>query len=161
MDEIYERYSQIVFHFLYVRCRERELAEDLMQETFLRALEAIDSYNASCKISTWLCQIAKHLLYQHWEKNNRARLEELEEELEASNDTEQQAIARLELMDVWDRLQSLPADMKKVIELRVLGDLSYKEIGEMLGKSENWARVTFYRGKVILIKEVLHGEDEM
>ena len=153
MDEIYKRYSQIVFHFLYIRCRDSELAEDLMQETFLRALEAIDSYDASCKISTWLCQIAKHLLYQHWEKNNRARLEELEEELEASNDTERQAIARLELMDVWDKLQALPADMKKVIELRVLGDLSYKEIGEMLGKSENWARVTFYRGKLILMKE--------
>ena len=153
MDEIYKRYSQIVFHFFYIRCRDLELAEDLMQETFLRALEAIDSYDASCKISTWLCQIAKHLLYQHWEKNNRARLEELEEELEASNDTERQAIARLELMDVWDKLQALPADMKKVIELRVLGDLSYKEIGEMLGKSENWARVTFYRGKLILMKE--------
>lgn len=160
MDEIYQRYSQIIFHFLYVRCKDSELAEDLMQDTFLRALEAIDTYDASCKISTWLCQIAKHLLYQHWEKSNRARLEELDEELEASNDTEQHAIARLELTDVWDRLQSLPPDMRKVIELRVLSDLSYKEIGGMLGKSENWARVNFYRGKRLLM-EVWHGKDEM
>lgn len=161
MDEIYKRYSQIVFHFLYARCKNPELAEDLMQETFLKALEAIDSYDASCKMSTWLCQIAKHSLYQYWAKSNRARLEELEDELEASNDTERQAITRLELMDVWDRLQSLPMEMRKVIELRALSDLPYKEIGEILGKSENWARVTFYRGKLILLKEAWHGEDEM
>ena len=66
MDELYRQYSQILFHFLYTRCQDRELAEDLMQETFLKALESLDSYDGSCKLSTWLCQIGKHLLYQHW-----------------------------------------------------------------------------------------------
>lgn len=159
MEEIYKRYSQVVYHFLYVKCGNPELAEDLMQETFLRALEAIESYDESCKISTWLCQIAKHLLYQYWEKNNKARLQELEEtqeaDLKASDDTEQKVMLRLELMDVWDRLQKLPSDMRQVMELRAISDMSYKEIGEMLGKSENWARVTFYRGKMILVKEAV------
>ena len=154
MNELYQQYSQIIYYFLYIRCHDPMLAEDLMQETFLKALESIDNYDGSCKISTWLCQIAKHLLYQYWEKNNRAQLDELDEDLESRDDTELQAITKIELMDVWDKVQKLPQDMRRVVELRSLSDLSYKEIGGILGKSENWARVTFYRAKMILMKEV-------
>lgn len=151
MEELYKRHSQIVYHFLYTRCRDPALAEDLMQETFLRAMESIESFNGTCKMSTWLCQIAKHLLYQHWEKGSRMRLEELDEAIQAPGNTEEAAIARVELTDVWDKLQKLSPDMRKVVELRVLGDLPYREIGEMMGKSENWARVTFYRAKLLLL----------
>ncbi|HBA47485.1 MAG TPA: RNA polymerase subunit sigma [Lachnospiraceae bacterium] len=154
MDELYQQYSQIVFQFLYARCHDKSLAEDLMQETFLRAIESLDSYDKSCKLSTWLCQIAKHLLYQHWSKTNRARLEELDETLESAHNTEQHALARVELADVWEKLQTLPPDTRKTVELRVLGGLSYREIGRVLGKSENWARVTFYRAKLILIESI-------
>ena len=161
MDELYTQYSQIVFHFLYTRCKDSALAEDLMQETFLKALEAVGKYDGSCKLSTWLCQIAKHLLYQHWTKTNRAKLEVLDETLVSEQDTERHAIARVELADVWDRLQKFPSDTRKVVELRVLGDLSYREIGNLLGKSENWARVTFYRAKLTLTKEVNYGKDQL
>ena len=161
MEELYRQYSQIVFYFLYTRCKDPLLAEDLMQETFLKAIECIDSYNGSCKISTWLCQIAKHLLYQHWEKSGRVQFEETDTAIKAADNTESHAIARMELTDVWDKLQQLPPDMKKVVEFRVLGDFSYKEIGNMLGKSENWARVTFYRAKMTLIKETGYGKDEL
>lgn len=161
MDELYSQYSQIVFYFLYKRCNDPLLAEDLMQETFLKAIESIDSYDENCKISTWLCQIAKHLLYQHWAKDNRVQLEELDDSYEANTNTEQHAIARIELADVWDKLQKLPLEMKKIVELRVLGDLSYSEIGSMLGISEAKARVTFFRAKMILIKEGNYGKDEL
>lgn len=161
MDEIYRQYSQIVFYFLYKRCKDPLLAEDLMQETFLKAIESIDSYDKSCKISTWLCQIAKHLLYQHWAKDNRVQLEELDESYESDTNTEQQVIACIELADVWDRLQKLPSEMRKVVELRVLGELSYKEIGSMLGMSEAKARVIFFRAKMILIKEGNYEKDEL
>lgn len=156
MDELYQQYSQIVYHFLYSRCQDPALAEDLTQDTFLQAMKSIHTYDGSCKLSTWLCQIAKHLLYRHWEKNNRFRFEELDEGIESENDTQRQAIARIELADVWGRLQSLSPDIRKVVELRVLGDLSYREIGAILGKSENWARVTFYRAKLFLAKEGNH-----
>lgn len=99
-----------------------------------------------------LGQIARHLLYQHWEKTNRARLEELDDTLEAADNTQRQAMARIELADVWERLQLLPEEMKKTVELRVLGSLSFREIGAILGKSENWARVTFHRAKVRLLE---------
>ena len=152
MEELYQQYSQIIYHFLYARCRDPALAEDLMQETFLKALESLHRFDGSCKLSTWLCQIARHLLYQHWEKTNRARLEELDDTLEAADNTQRQAMARIELADVWERLQLLPEEMKKTVELRVLGSLSFREIGASLGKSENWARVTFHRAKVRLLE---------
>jgi len=152
MDELYRQYSQIVYYFLYKKCQDSALAEDLMQETFLKALECLDNYDHSCKLSTWLCQIAKHLLYQHWTRTNRVQLEELDECLESSCDTERQALANIELADVWDKLQALPPDTLKTVELRVLSGLSYLEIGEILGRSENWARVTFYRAKLALIQ---------
>ena len=161
MDELYRQYSQIVFHFLYTKCHNPALAEDLMQETFLKAIESIDTFTGDCKMSTWLCQIAKHLLYQHWHKSSRIVLEEVDDTLESERNTEQEVIAKIELTDVWDKLQTFPADMRKVVELRVLGDLSFREIGSMLGKSENWARVTFHRAKVRLIKEVSYGKDEL
>lgn len=153
MDELYRQNAQIVYHFLYSRCRDRVLSEDLMQETFLQAIKSIDHYDGSCKISTWLCQIAKHLLYQYWARNNRIQLEELDEMMEAANDTERQALGRIELADIWDKLQNLPLEMRRVVQLRALSDLSYKEIGNTLGKSENWARVTFYRAKLVLMRE--------
>lgn len=154
MEEMYQQYSQIVFHFLLSRCRDPVLAEDLTQETFLAALNTIGSYDGSCKLSTWLCQIAKHLLYRHWEKSSRVQFEELDETMESGNDTERQAITRIELEDVWERLQNLSPDMRKAVELRVLGGLSYREIGDMMGKSENWARVTFYRAKLMLANAI-------
>ena len=132
MDELYRQYSQIVYHFLYKKCKDPALAEDLMQETFLKALERLDSYDHSCKLSTWLCQIAKHLLYQHWDKSSRVRLEELDESLQSCQDTQQHAMAKVELADVWDRLQALPPDARRTVELRVLGDLSFREIGDIL-----------------------------
>lgn len=112
-------------------------------ETFLKAIECIDSYNGSCKISTWLCQIAKHLLYQQRKKSGRVQFEETDTTIKAADNTESHAIARMELTDVWDKLQQLPPDMKKVVEFRVLGDFSYKEIGNMLGKNENRPELLF------------------
>ncbi len=153
MDEIFKQNSKIVFCFLYSICRDESLAEDLTQETFLKAIESIHRYDGSCKVSTWLCQIGRHLLYQHWAKAKNYSFVELDETIIARTDTEQQAINRIEISNIWDKVQALPEKMKQVVELRLLSNLAFKEIGQMLGKSENWARVTFYRAKLILIKE--------
>ncbi len=65
MKEIFRQNAKTVYGFLYSLCKDENLAEDLTQETFLKAIESIHRFDGSCKISTWLCQIAKHLLYQH------------------------------------------------------------------------------------------------
>lgn len=153
MDELYRHNAQMVYRFLLSRCRDEQLAEDLTQETFLRAFQSIDRFDGSCKLSTWLCQIARHVLLQHYEKNGKESPTELSEDIPARDDVERQILQRIELEDVFKELQTLPASMRQVVYLRVLEDLSYKEIGAILGKSENWARVNFFRAKEQLLKE--------
>jgi len=158
MDELYQQNAKIVYHFLYSKCHNAQLAEDLTQETFLRAYQSLERYDGSCKVSVWLCQIAKHLFYQYLQKTRREISTETEEEKVAATNTERQVLAKLELIDVLKEMQKLPDKMREVIYLRITGDLSFKEIGEILGQSENWARVNFYRGKEILLKRRIKNE---
>lgn len=152
MDELYKENAKIVFHYLYSICKDEQLTEDLVQETFLQAYKSLERFNGNCKISTWLCQIAKHLLYQYWNKHGKQELIPIDDKLPTENNMEQQILNRIELVDVLRDLHNLPEQMREVMYLRALGDLSYKEIGEIMGKSENWARVTFYRAKEVLLK---------
>lgn len=159
MEELYKQHSRIVYHFIYSMCRDEDLAEELMQETFLKAFESLERFDGSCKISTWLCQIAKHILYQHWSKTNKELVTEMDEQLMAKENTEVQAINRVEIADVWDKLQQMPKEIRQVVTLRVMSDLSFREIGLIIGKSENWARVTFFRAKQQLLKEVRYKNE--
>jgi len=153
MEELYKHNSQMVYRFLFSRCKDAQLSEDLTQETFLRAFQSMERFDGSCKLTTWLCQIAWHVLLQHYEKNGKEAPAELVEDIPARDDVEQQVVQRIELDDVFNKLQTLPASMRNVVYLRALEGLSYKEIGAAMGKSENWARVTFFRAKEQLLKE--------
>ncbi len=158
METLYRENVKIVSHYLYSMCGDVELVKDLTQETFLRAYESLERFDGSCKISTWLCQIAKHLLYQTYAKAGRQVIMEQDETKPAKENTEQTVLNRIELIDCLKELQKLPEQMREVVYLRVMSDLSYREIGEIMGKSENWARVNFYRAKELLLKGC--GRDE-
>lgn len=162
MEELYREYSKIVYRFLLSLCRDVQLAEELTQETFLQAFLSLERFDGSCKLSVWLCQIARHIFYQHLRKTGREVPTEQSRipESEAANNTEQTAVTKLELMDVLKEMQKLAPQMREVIYLRVMGQLSFREIGEIIGKSENWARVTFYRGKEQLLLKRREWERE-
>jgi len=99
MEELYEQNAEIVYRFLYSICKNEQLAEDLTQETFLQAYKSIERFDGSCKISSWLCQIAKHLLYRHYHKTKReipVALDGTEDLfLESSNFDDGRVIAKL------------------------------------------------------------------
>ena len=155
MDKLYQQNARIVYRFLYSVCHDKQLAEDLTQETFLEAYKSIERFDGSCKISSWLCQIAKHLLYRHYQKTKReipVALEGSEEFIPRTPAPDCRIMAKLELMEVFKDMQKLPPAMREVIYLRITGELTFGEIGEIMGRSENWARVSFYRGKEILWK---------
>lgn len=158
LEELYEVYGQLVYRFLLSACRDEALAEDLTQDTFLQAFQSLERFRGECRISTWLCQIARHLYWQHLEKQGGRVPETLDESLPASENTETQAFRRIELAEVLERLEGLPPLMRQTVYLRALEGLPFKEIGGILGKSENWARVTFYRAKEKLIQEAGHEE---
>lgn len=154
MEELYRENVKIVFHYLCSLCHNRDLAEELTQETFLKAYQSIKHYDRNCKISTWLCAIGKNTYYQYLAKNKQEIPCSLETDAPVTELTpEREVLAKIELMDVLKSMQNLPIKMREVMYLRITGALSFKEIGEIMGKSENWARVNYYRGKEKIIKE--------
>lgn len=152
MDLVYRDYAQYVFKFLMTLCMEEHTAEELTQETFYQAVRGANKYDGSCKISTWLCQIAKHLWYQELDRRRRRGTEPLSEVEEAAMaaDTatpEQRVSIKDEKMELFRKIHVLSETEKEVVLLRLTGAFSFAEIGDIVGRTENWARVTFYRAK--------------
>ena len=160
MDEIYEECFETVYKYLFCLTHNSDISEELTQETFYRAVKKIDTYNGKCKISVWLCQIAKHLWYNQCRKNKRIVDTDETFDIEDPQNLEDQFIAGEEKVSLYKKMQNLDEKTREVMYLRITGELSFKEIGEILGKTENWARVTFYRGKSKL-KEVDGNEKGM
>ena len=147
MEQIYKEYARTVYKFLLSRCHSEDLAEELTQETFYQAVKSIDRFDGSCKISVWLCQIAKHLWYRYLEKHKRELPVENLQETETASAAEEAVIDRERQLDLLRQIYHLSPVAREVVYLRIFGDLSFREIGDVLGKTENWARVTFYRSK--------------
>ena len=149
-EDLYERHARQVFRYLFSITGEQDTAEELTQETFYQAVRSIDRFNGSCKVSVWLCQIAKHLWYQHLRK--RKPEEPLPEDGLPGPSAEEDVLTRQGHLDLLRQIHALPPSTREVVYLRAFGGLSFREIGDVLGRTETWARVTFYRGKEALRK---------
>lgn len=150
LHDAYARHARTVYHFLLSQCGDADLAEELTQETFYQAVRSIGRYDGGCKLSVWLCQIAKHLWYQHLRRQKR--LAPLPEDggetlLSPVPSAESEALDRAGRTDLLRQVHGLPEPVREVVYLRAFGGLSFREIGDVLGKTETWARVTFYRAK--------------
>ena len=156
MEEIYQQYAQTVYRYLFSLVRDPDLAEELTQETFYQAIRSIDRYDASCKLSTWLCAIAKNALRTHRRKHPPT--EAIEDQPLQTPSAEAEAISA-EVKGKSGTATQEP--YREIIYLRSLGNLSFREIGELLGRSENWARVTFYRAKEKLGKDEDHAKPSL
>ncbi len=145
MEEIYRQYARTVYRYLASLCHDPDLAEELTQETFCQAIRSVGSYDGACRMSTWLCGIAKNVLRTHLRKHPPA--EPIDELPLSVPSAEAEAVSGEERLRLLRRLHALPEPGREVVYLRVFGDLSFREIGEVLNRTENWARVTFYRAK--------------
>lgn len=153
-DEIYAEYVDMVFRYLMSLCHDTDLAEELTQETFFRAIQKSFQVKEHCKMSSWLCQIAKYVWYQELEKKKRHAGHPLDENMISKTDLpEDRVIRTAEKMALFKKIHQLKEIEKEIVLLRVTGEFTFKEIGELFEKSENWARVTFYRAKQKLISE--------
>ena len=145
MEAIYQEYATTVYKYLLSKSRDEDMAEELTQETFYQALRSIERFDGSCKLSTWLCAIAKNQLLSYRRKH--PPLEELDHAEISQESAENQVLSGIERVELLKRLHLCPEPFREILYLRIFGDLSFKEIGEIVGRTENWARVTFYRGK--------------
>jgi len=153
IDSLYQEYAKQVYRYLYSLCHDQDIAEELIQETFYRAIYSIDKYNGKCKIYVWLCQIAKHLWYQELEKRNKTKNRLIDEDIPSGEmPLEDKTVLGEEKLQLFKSLHLLNEPIREVMYLRLTGEFSFREIGEILGKDETWARVSFYRGKQKLQK---------
>ena len=159
LESIYRQYSDTVFRFLMSKTGSVELAEELTQETFYQAVKSIDRYDGSSRITSWLCGIAQNALYAHLRARQKdpLPLEDVPEQPVVS--TEDLVVTRDETRVILEAIRELPDPGGEIMRMRIFGGLSFKQIGAILGRTEVWARVNYYRAKQSVIKE-LNRDDE-
>lgn len=164
LGHLYESHSRAVYCFLLAQGAGPDIAEELTQETFYQAVRHVGDFRGESSVQTWLCGIAKHVWLAHLRRQGRTvsleqeQMEQLEQDTAPS--AEQQALSGLDSMAMLKALHRLKEPMREVVYLRLMGDLSFREIGEIMEHTETWARVNFYRGKREIIKEVQEHETE-
>lgn len=149
IEKVYIENFNMVYKYLFCLTHNTDIAEDLTQETFCIAVKYIKKFRGECKISVWLCQIAKNLWYKELKKK-RIILDDISlniEDAESAESIEEKILENNEKNELYERIKGLDRATRKVMYLRLNEEMSFKDIGNMLNKTENWARVIFYRGK--------------
>lgn len=157
MEQIYKDYSKFIFNYLLSFTNNVEIAEELMQDTFLSAILNINKFKNKSSLKTWLCKIAKNKWIDYYKKTKQIKeinIDEINVNLFLDYCFEDECLKRNELLD---NISKLDKSTQEVIFLRIKGNLTFKEIGSIMEKTESWARITFYRGKVKL-KEKMDNE---
>ena len=152
-DKIYAAYFSQVYKFVLSLCRNPTLAEEITQEAFFKALKNIDSFKGDCKLNTWLCRIAKNTFYSYTKKHNRQTDYPLEIII-SDEDIEERFADKETVYAIHKVLHKLNEPYKEVFWLRTFGELSFSQIGALFSKTESWARVTYYRAKIMIKEEI-------
>lgn len=150
-ENIYSEYYDTVFQYVLFLCREEVWAEEITQEAFFKALKGIDTFRGNCKLSVWLCQIAKNTFYTEAKKKQR-QVDYPLEVIPIEDNYERIIFDKETAFEIHKVLHQLSEPYKEVFWMRTFGELSFAEIGKLFGKTESWARVTYHRAK-LRIKE--------
>ena len=153
-DEICRRCTPVVYRFLLSLCKDASLADELTAETFYQAYLHIGTFRGDCRVESWLCQIAKNALTKELRRQRRAVPFEDTHELAAPDDIFELLADKEQAMRIHASLHRLKEPYREVFTLRVLGELHFRDIADLFGKSESWAKVTFYRAKDKLIEDM-------
>ena len=143
-EAVYRQYFADVYKYALALSRDEQTAEEVTQETFFKALTAIDSFRGDCQLRVWLCQIARNqylTLCRERKKFTDAEPEPGDSGIEEGFADREDA-RRLHIL-----LHALPEPYKEVFSLRTFGELPFSQIGELFGKTESWARVTYFRAR--------------
>ena len=152
-EEIYRAYFNDVYRYLRRLSGDETLAGEITSETFFKAMRALDSFRGECDVRVWLCRIAKNCYYTYLKKASRT--EALEDTALWSLPSPEPAAEELcirseEAAGIRAALHTLPDPYREVFMWRVLAELSFAQIGEIFGKTDNWACVTYHRAETMI-----------
>lgn len=152
-EKIYRAYFNDVYLYIRRLSGDENIAEEITSEAFFKAMRSLSGFRGDCDIRVWLCQIAKNCYYTHLKKSGHTDsidAAELSELPSGESTLEEQCIGRDEAARIRKALHNISEPYKEVFMWRVFADLSFKQIGRIFGKSENWACVTYHRAKTMI-----------
>ena len=156
-ETLFRDKQPFVYRYLVKLTQDAALAEELTQETFFRAYMNYSGLRDKDKASVWLCQIAKNAYFTWY--NEQKKRGALPENADGEAKSLEEAFERRELSgNALACLHALEEPYKEVFMLSVFGGFSLKDVSAIFGKSESWARVTFYRARLKLMERMnQHG----
>ena len=156
-EEMYRLYFKDVYLFILAMSKSPDIAEEITQETFFKVLKNINKYRGECSVKTWLFQIAKNTYLSHIKKTKHQETEDKISDSESSSQhsMESMCISKDEALSIYKVLHYLEEPYKEVFTLRTLGELSFREIGEIFGRKEGWARVTYHQKKKKIREQII------
>ena len=159
LEDMCKEYTQIIYKYLFCITRDREIAEDLSQETLYKAIKHIKDFRGDCKINLWLCKIARNEWFMYLNKNKKIRHVAIDEaSMIADKINIEDEVIGSEIRDtIYQKIKELDEETSQIMLLHLEQDMNFKEIGDIFNRNETWARVKFFRGKQ-KVKERLKDE---
>ena len=154
-QEVYNLYFRDVYRYALSLCRDAAKAEEITQETFYKALQKLDSFDGKGKIFVWLCQIAKNTYISMCRKEKHLDASADPDLLPWDGSIEEKIFDQEAAFAIHKILHTLEEPYKEVFSLRTFGELSFKQIAQLFGKTEAWARVTYHRARLKIKEELL------
>ena len=154
-EQLYRRYFDDIYRYILRLSGNEHLAEEITSDTFFRAMRAIDGFRGDCDVRVWLCQIAKNCYYSHlrrnrrWEQIDEAALQVLPD---LSAGVAEEVARRDEASRIQKILHGMTEPYREVFMWRVFAELSFRQIAQIFGKTENWACVTYHRARKMIQK---------
>ncbi|MBR4940540.1 MAG: sigma-70 family RNA polymerase sigma factor [Clostridia bacterium] len=161
IEVLYEAYFNDVYLYILRLSGSRQIAEDITSDTFFKAMKAVGSFRGDCDVRVWLCQIAKNAYYSFLKKNDGGKLVSTDDvcDLEdAAPGLAEEWVRKDEIRRIQRVLHRIDEPYKEVFMWRIYGELSFKQIAQIFGKTENWACVTYHRARK-MIKARLEEKD--
>lgn len=158
-EKIYREHGKTIYSFLFSLSHDVHVSEELTQETMFQAIIHFSSFRGDCKLSVWLCQIAKNLYYEWYNKNKKTiPLDEIRITHEDEGDISLDLADRETAWQILQLLHTLDDPYREVFMLHALGDVSLKDISRLFKKSDSWARVIYYRAKNRILAKMKEGQ---
>ena len=162
-EQIYSTYFESVYRYIWKLSGDEHIAEEITSETFLKAMKSIEDFRGDCDMRVWICQIAKNTYYSYMKKSHRmVSVDEIE--IQSITDSnafiEEQIGIQEEIRQIRKILHMMSDPYKEVFMWRVFGEMSFKEIGTLHGKTGNWACVTYHRARKMIQDRLEEIDDE-
>ncbi|MFS0612397.1 RNA polymerase sigma factor [Lederbergia ruris] len=162
LEKLYKEIQPKIFAFFYIKVQDRSIAEELTQDVFYQAVKGFHSFSGKSTLKTWIFSIANNRLKTYYRSKKYAR--SLNEKMTLQTEQhqispEESFIHKEEYYRLQTHLEQLRPSLREIVILRLYGELSFKEIGELVSQSENYVRLAFHRAKIKLKKEMREKDE--